>query len=318
MTLTTKWVYSMSMREIYFPSANGKHTICGWAYAPLGKPKGVVQLIHGYGEHSRRYMHMIGKLLDAGFVVYADDHLGHGKTGHDSGTMGDPHSGGYMTYVKDEKQLHDIAAGEYPDIPYFIFGHSWGSSLARAYAAHYGADLAGLMLCGVCSQWKACDVMYADSEFRTAYEADPYQISGDWQGKVFCDMSARAKDPKNSSNWVSNNPDVVADHDNDVFNLKENTLELLWDFVQLYHFVEQPECAGMIPANIPVYLIAGDLDPCGNYGEGLYHVANTLANSGNQVTVKAYSGYRHEIQNEPAIRDEVVEGLISFLDGVLR
>ena len=139
----------MSIREISFPSANGRDTVKAWAYSPLGKPRAVIQLIHGYGEHSRRYLHMIGAFNAAGFVVYADDHIGHGKTGYDGGTLGDPHSGGYMTYVKDEKALHDIAVADYPDVPYFVFGHSWGSMLARCYAAHYGEDIVGLMLCGL-------------------------------------------------------------------------------------------------------------------------------------------------------------------------
>ena len=99
----------MSIREISFPSANGRDTIKAWAYAPLGKPRAVIQLIHGFGEHSRRYLHMISAFQAAGFAVYADDHIGHGKTGYDGGTLGDPHSGGYMTYLKDEKSLHDIA-----------------------------------------------------------------------------------------------------------------------------------------------------------------------------------------------------------------
>lgn len=58
---------------------------------------------------------------------------------------------------------------------------------------------------------------------------------------------------------------------------------------------------------------AGDQDPCGNYGEGLYHVANLLANTGHKVSVKAYSGFRHEIHNELCLRDEVTAGLISFI-----
>ena len=143
----------MSIREISFPSANGRDTIKAWSYSPLGEPKAVVQIMHGFGEHSRRYLHMISKFNEAGYVVFADDHLGHGKTGVDSGTLGDPHSGGYMTFLKDEKKLHDIAKASYPALPYFVFGHSWGSMLARGYAAHYGEDLAGLMLCGVCSLW---------------------------------------------------------------------------------------------------------------------------------------------------------------------
>ena len=72
-----------------------------------------------------------------------------------------------------------------------------------------------------------------------------------------------------------------------------------------------------MPASIPVYLISGDQDPCGNYGEGLYHVANLLARSGNKTTVRAYSGYRHEIHNELELRDEVEDGLIAFINDVL-
>ena len=125
-----------------------------WSYSPLGKPRGVIQLIHGFGEHSRRYLHMISRFQAADFVVYADDHIGHGKTAVDSGTLGDPHSKDYHTYLADEKALHDIAVKEYPDIPYMVFGHSWGSMLARAYCALYGEDVAAMMLCGVVCQMK--------------------------------------------------------------------------------------------------------------------------------------------------------------------
>lgn len=307
----------MSMQEISFPSANGRDTVRAWAYTPYGKPRAVIQLIHGYGEHSRRYMHMILKYMQAGFAVYADDHIGHGKTGYDSGTLGDPHSGGYMTYLKDEKSLHDIAVKAYPGLPYFVFGHSWGSMLARGYAAYYGGDITGLMLCGLCSQWKGCEIEYRDPAFRAAYEADPYQPAGAWFDKVFLDMTARIDHPNSAADWINNDPNGVADHAGDMFNTFQTTIELPWDFVQLYHFTESPEWAPMVPSRIPVYLISGDNDPCGNYGEGLYHVANLLANSGNKVQVKAYSGHRHEIINELGLRDEVEDGLIGFIDGVL-
>lgn len=307
----------MSIREISFPSANGRDTIKAWAYTPLGKPRAVLQLIHGFGEHSRRYLHMISKFQAAGFVVYADDHIGHGKTGYDGGTLGDPHSGGYMTYLKDEKSLHDIARADYPQLPYFVFGHSWGSMLGRAYAALYGEDLAGLMLCGLVSQFKGCELEYGDPGIRAALAADPYQPSGEWFGKVFTGMTDRIESPNGPADWIAVNPDIVADHGGDMFNTFDTTLELVWDLVELYHFIENPEWAAMVPSGLPVYLISGDQDPCGNYGEGLYHVANLLAESGNRVSVKAYSGYRHEIHNELELRDEVEAGLISFAEGVL-
>lgn len=307
----------MSIHEISFPSANGRDTICAWSYSPLGRPRGIIQLVHGYGEHSRRYLHMIGKFQAAGFVVYADDHLGHGKTGVHNGSLGDPHSGGFMTYLKDEKSLHDLAVREYPDIPYTMFGHSWGSMLARGYAALYGEDIRALMLCGLCSQWRGCEEAYGNGELAAAVKADPYQPAGEWFGRIFSGMTDRIDNPNGPSDWIACNPDVVADHAGDPFNTFDTTLELPWDFVQLYHFVENEEWARKVPSSIPVYLISGDQDPCGNYGEGLYHVANLLARSGNRVSVRAYSGYRHEIHNEPELRDEVEEGLIAFLNGVL-
>ncbi|MDO5111605.1 MAG: alpha/beta fold hydrolase [Clostridia bacterium] len=307
----------MSIHEISFPSANGRDAIKAWSYTPLGAPRAVVQLMHGFGEHSRRYLHMIDKFQQAGFAVYADDHLGHGKTGVDSGTLGDPHSGGYETYLKDEKALHDLAVEAHPGVPYFVFGHSWGSMLARGYAALYGEDLCGLLLCGVVSQFPGIEKEIKDPAFQAAYEADPYQGSGEWFGKVFCNMTDRYPQPCGPADWIANDPEVVADHAGDPFNGFDVTLELVYDMVQLYGFIENEAWAQSVPRKLPVYLIAGDNDPCGNYGEGLYHVANLLANAGHPVQVRAYSGWRHEIHNERRIRDEVEAGLVTFVDRCL-
>ena len=68
------------LHEVKFLSYNERDNVYGWIYVPASKIKGVVQLVHGFGEHSRRYFHMIVKLMDAGYVVAADDHVGHGKT----------------------------------------------------------------------------------------------------------------------------------------------------------------------------------------------------------------------------------------------
>ena len=66
--------------EVSFASYNGRDQVQGWIYVPACKSKGIVQVIHGFGEHSRRYLHMISAFMDAGYIVAADDHVGHGKT----------------------------------------------------------------------------------------------------------------------------------------------------------------------------------------------------------------------------------------------
>lgn len=311
----------MSIREISFASQNGRDTVKGWAYTPIQKPRAIVQLVHGFGEHSRRYLHMIGNLQEAGFAVYADDHIAHGKTGYDSGTLGDPGTSGldgYMTYLKDERQLHDIAVGDFPELPYFMFGHSWGSMLARGYAANYGEDIKGLLLCGLVSQMKGSESLLHDPAFEAEIKnGNGAKKGGGWMEKLFQGMTERFPDTAGPNDWIANDPRIVADHAGDPFNCFDPTVQLLYDFVKLYGCIETEEWAAKVPSNVPVYLISGDNDPCGNYGEGLYHVANLLARSGNSITVKAYGGWRHEIHNERSIRDEVEQGIINFINQVL-
>ena len=311
----------MAIREFTIASANGRDTLKGWTYTPLDKPKGIIQLVHGFGEHSRRYLHMIGLFQEAGYVVYADDHIGHGKTGYDSGTLGDPGTSGldgYRTYLDDEKQVHDLAVKEFPGIPFLMFGHSWGSMIARGYAALYGEDLAGVCLCGVVSGMKGCEIMIHDKEFENVIASGQgAQRGGDWMAKCFVDMDERFDDGV-ANGWICDDPRVVADHAADPFNCFDPTVQLLYDLVKLSGVIEADDRAKQVPAHVPAYLIAGDCDPCGNYGEGLYHVANMLIETGHKATVKAYSGWRHEIHNCREIRDEVVQGIVDFFDGAIK
>ena len=51
------------LHEVSFASYNGRDQVQGWIYVPACKPKGIVQVIHGFGEHSRRYLHMISAFM---------------------------------------------------------------------------------------------------------------------------------------------------------------------------------------------------------------------------------------------------------------
>ena len=115
------------LHEVSFPSYNQRDTVQGWIYVPAAQPRGIVQLVHGFGEHSRRYFHMIVKLMDAGFIVAADDHVGHGKTAMMNNTWGDWGDAGFRTMMEDEHRLTTVVKEKYPNLPYFMFGHSMGS-----------------------------------------------------------------------------------------------------------------------------------------------------------------------------------------------
>jgi alpha-beta hydrolase superfamily lysophospholipase len=309
----------MALREVTFPSYNDRDTVKAWVYIPIRKPRGIVQVIHGLGEHSRRYLHIILKLNEAGFVVCADDHVGHGKTAADSNTWGDYGSRGYTTTTEDEKALHDLAAQSYPGLPYIMFGHSWGSMIARNFAARHGGLLAGLVICGTCGMMDT--IAPVVEELRALVtagrggERDPQFL-----GRIFAGWTSRYEDTAGPNDWISADPGVVADHAADPFNnlYSAPTNQANYDLAELVAAITGPQWAEKVPRDLPIYNIAGDQDPVGNYGEGVYAVSNWLANTGHRrVTTKLYSGHRHEIHNDRDIREEVTDGIIAFINGVL-
>ena len=54
---------------------------------------------------------------------------------------------GPHTMMEDEHTLKEIVCGKYPDLPYFLFGHSMGSFITRDFIAKYGDELTGATIC---------------------------------------------------------------------------------------------------------------------------------------------------------------------------
>merc|ERR1712159_31422 len=101
-------------------------------------------MVHGMAEHSARYHPLACILINQGFVVYADDHRAHGKTGSEA-TLGH-HDEGLTLVIKDEITLLKASKKEFPDLPQFLFGHSMGSLIASNVSLQYSVD--GLILSG--------------------------------------------------------------------------------------------------------------------------------------------------------------------------
>lgn len=303
------------LHEVSFKSFNERDTVYGWIYVPAAPAKGIVQLIHGFGEHSRRYLHMIVKFLDAGYIVTADDHVGHGKTAVENGTWGDWGGKGCHTMMEDEHTLTTLVKEKYPGLPYFLFGHSMGSMIARDYAAKYGSELAGLTICGTCGAFRGAAETAAKLSEAIAQgkgeESDP-SFSAELMGWM-CEYCG---DIKIGNEWICSDIYVQQDHADDPFDAftKPTSNRSLYDFTQMMEVINGLEWAKKVPASLPIYNIAGDLDPVGEYGEGVYAVTNWLRATGHNVKTKLYSGYRHEIHNYNDIKDEVEAGIIAFMN----
>ena len=302
------------LHEISFKSFNERDEVQGWIYVPACEPKGIIQLVHGFGEHSRRYFHMIVAFMDAGFIVAADDHVGHGKTAVVNDSWGDWGEKGFHTMMEDEHILTELVKKMYPDLPYFMFGHSMGSFIARDYISKYGNELKGVTICGTCGALPSLKdtiaAIRAAVDGGKGNESDP-----SFTGMLFGFMFARIEEPVRLGNeWICHSLSVQNDHAADPFDAftkPTNNRSMLY-FCEMMDYIQGTEWAEKVPKELPVYNIAGDEDPVGNWGEGVYQTTNWLASTGHHVKTKLYSGYRHEIHNYDEIKGEVEKGIIDF------
>lgn len=133
----------MQIKDGRFTAQDGL-SIFWKAFLPEGAPKAVIHVIHGYAEHIDRYQNVINELVPAGYAVFGNDHRGHGRS---DGKRG--HVGRFDEFINDEHQFrNEIVRPLFPDIPYFILGHSMGSLIAINYVERYAEGLKGLVLSG--------------------------------------------------------------------------------------------------------------------------------------------------------------------------
>ncbi len=93
-------------------------------------PKGLVIIIHGYGEHSGRYMNVVNTLVPEDYTVWALDHRGHGKSGGKR-----CHVNRFTDFIEDAAIFEAIARETHPELPVHIIGHSMGSIIANHYVS---------------------------------------------------------------------------------------------------------------------------------------------------------------------------------------
>ncbi|MBN2502719.1 MAG: lysophospholipase [Anaerolineales bacterium] len=132
----------MGHREDTF-SGSGDIQLYYQAWLPEGTLKGILLIVHGFGEYSGRYPAYVEHLPGRGFAVYSFDQRGHGKSPGQRG-----HINSWAEYRNDVRAIHQMAQASHPDTPIFIFGHSMGSMIVLDYILRDPANLAGAILSG--------------------------------------------------------------------------------------------------------------------------------------------------------------------------
>ena len=303
-------------QEFRFPSADGTTTLYGRTWAPEhGAPRAVLQLVHGIAEHIGRYDRFARFMSDHGYLVCAEDHLGHGNTPENAEDLGyTADKDGWVKMTDNVRALHERIAPQYPGIPYFILGHSMGSFLTRSYLIRYPGTVDACALLGTGQQPES--VLKAGL---AACRLEQIRLGKRGRSKLlqslcFGAYNSQFKPNRTESDWVCSVDEVVDAYIAAPFCQVMPTVTLMRDMLTGIRFNQQTENLAKMDKTTPVFFLSGDQDPVVSNGKGVRAAYQSFLDAGcGHVRLKLYPGGRHEMLNEHNWQD-VYDELLSWFD----
>lgn len=304
-------------KEYSFPSATGIADIYVQSIAASDKEKykGIISIVHGMAEHSDRYSEIAEYLASYGYVIFMHDHAGHGKSvasEDDLGYFGEKN--GSENITDDVNSVVELAKKEYPSLPVIVWGHSMGSFVTRKFIAKYPDKADAAIICGTSGANPAAGAGIMVAKLIAVFLGTRHR--SDMLDKMAFGAYNKKFNNVTGFEWLSVNEANVQTYVKDELCGYRFTTGGFKDLFTLLSDVSSSEWFSSVPEDFPIYLIAGDMDPVGNYGKGVTEVYNKLKNTNHSnVSIKLYKGLRHEIHNEDC-RETVLNDILRFADSV--
>ncbi|MBO4365978.1 MAG: lysophospholipase [Eggerthellaceae bacterium] len=309
---------AVTCTEFHFDSTDGQTRIHALKWEPVldGSQNlvGIVQIVHGMVEHIERYDDFARFLAANGYAVCAEDHIGHGASVESPEHRGELPEDGARVMVADVHTLRTMMQNEYPDeTPYYLFGHSMGSFIVRAYLARYGRGLAGAIVCGT-GQQPLVASRFAGALSRNIGRRKGFAYRSKLMEGLAMGAYAKAvKDARTPFDWLNTDPAKVEEYIADPACGMMFSVGGYASLTDLTAEVATRQCVERVPEGLPVLFIAGAEDPVGDNGKGVRAAAQAMQQySKAQVETKIYDGMRHEILNEPR-HAEVYADVLTWL-----
>jgi alpha-beta hydrolase superfamily lysophospholipase len=291
-----------------------------YSWAP-DKAIGWVHIIHGMSEHALRYFEVAQFLADSGYIVTADDHRGHGKTGVSSNSLAHlADQKGWQLLLQDQMALLKTI-NKSNGRKAFVLGHSMGAAISLALCQNYASEFrhlaAGIILSG---SWYASSTSYRPASAIARFERarlGPRHPSNLLHYLSFGNFNRSFKPYETEADWLSRDKRKVLDYVADPlcgFPLTtQSWVDFLDGLIQL--FKKTSLCK--IDPELPFYLISGDEDPVGGKGTKVKDLFCKLSETGiEDIKMTLYIGSRHEVFNETN-RREVCFDIKRWMDRIL-
>ena len=239
-------------------------------WVPDGEPRGVICIVHGLGEHSGRYEHVAEFFNSAGFGVTAFDVRGHGKSGGPRG-----HTPAFESFMDDIAAFMQESARQFPELPLFLYGHSFGGLLVLNYALRRKPEIQG--------------VIASAPGLKSPVTEQKLKI---FLAKVLGTlMPELAMASGLNAEHISRDPEVVQKYVNDPLVHDRTSLAMAKHSIEAITWALE----NAMKFDLPLLIMHGDGDLI-TYPEGSQEfIAQVPANK----TLKIWPGLYHEIHNEP-------------------
>lgn len=253
---------------------------------PEGKPKAIIYLVHGIGEHTGRYAHVVKHFNAAGYAMFGHDHRYHGQS------SGEPRAGmtSFDPMVEDLKRRIDLVRAEHPTLKLFIYGHSMGSLISTLTVSKYPTLADGYLSSG--------SPLQVDSAIPAFLRPVVIGVAA-----VFPNIPLGPID----NTKLSRDPKVMADYDSDPLNVRKPTTLAI---AALFGRTLPAARAHLSNITLPILIMHGSADtltpPSGS---------NTLHDGvrSTDKTLTFYPNLLHEIHNEPE-QNQVFADMTTWLD----
>lgn len=292
-----------------------------YKWQPDGKILGVVQLVHGMAENILRYDEFAKYLNNKGFIVYGHDHRGHGltaKTKEELGYLAD--NEGFEWLVRDLYELMMKVKEENKGLPIYLFGHSMGSFVSQRFIELHGKEIDGLILSGSNGEptkLTPLGILLANMEIKLFGRRHRSKMMNQLS---FGGFNNKFKPNRTSYDWLCSVDSEVDKYIANKYCGFICSASFYYDLLRGLKTINKKDNFKAIPKDLPIYILAGDMDPVGFFGKGIINLHNKLKSTGvNDVKYKLYKNKRHEILNEDnklEVMNDISDWLLDRLNKV--